>query len=302
MSESQCVVCNKIAEVRHNNQARTVHFDCKQCGAFQMTAFLTEHLRREDNYGSLRLYLSAYLRQATERQESPMLDTKNWEELAARHRTSIPQKMEKLLRMLGHRSKTGGEHIQLNDDDLPLFDAIKRDEASYLVRSLCEVDLVREVLGSDGYYEVSPKGWDRLAPSQPGGIPGTCFVAMSFDDELKPAFTEGILPALTACGFQAIRLDTVEHNENINDKIIAELRSAQFTIADFSQHKGGVYFEAGYALGMDRIVIWTCRKSDFEARHFDTHPYNHIVWEEPYELKEKLIVRIRATPSLDRSR
>jgi hypothetical protein len=41
-------------------------------------------------------------------------------------------------------------------------------------------------------------------------------------------------------------VDRIEHNENINDKIIADLRACQFVVADFTGHKGGVYFEAGF--------------------------------------------------------
>ena len=58
---------------------------------------------------------------------------------------------------------------------------------------------------------------------------------------------------------------------------------------------GVIHFEAGLAMGLGRPVIWTCRKDDFENTHFDTRQYNHIVWETPEDLREKLADRIRAT-------
>lgn len=128
-----------------------------------------------------------------------------------------------------------------------------------------------------------------------GAIAGSCFVAMSFDPALTPAYDQGIFPALDACGFHVIRLDRVEHNDNINDKIIADLRTSQLIVADFTQHKGGVYFEAGFGLGLGRPVIWTCRSDDFDHVHFDTKPYNHILWTSPVDLRDKLTARIRAT-------
>ncbi len=34
----------------------------------------------------------------------------------------------------------------------------------------------------------------------------------------------------------------------------------RFMIADFTGHRGGVYFEAGFAHGLGIPVIWTCRE------------------------------------------
>jgi nucleoside 2-deoxyribosyltransferase len=66
-----------------------------------------------------------------------------------------------------------------------------------------------------------------------------------------------ILPAVaTDCGFDVIRLDRVEHSENINDRILTDIRRAQFIVADFTFHPPGVYFEAGFALGLGKLVIW----------------------------------------------
>ena len=62
---------------------------------------------------------------------------------------------------------------------------------------------------------------------------------------------------------------------------MADIRKAEVIVADFTHHKGGVYFEAGFGLGLDRTVVFTCREDDFRSGagvHFDTRPYNHILW------------------------
>jgi hypothetical protein len=43
-------------------------------------------------------------------------------------------------------------------------------------------------------------------------------------------------------------------------------------------------------------VIWTCR-SDRQARdmHLDTRQYDHILWENPADLREQLYYRVVAT-------
>ena len=86
----------------------------------------------------------------------------------------------------------------------------------------------------------------------------------------------------------------IPHNENIIFKIIAEIRSSQFLVADFTGQNRGVYLEAGFAMGLGRPVIWTCRKDDFGKTHFDIKQFNHILWEAPEDLREKLADRIKA--------
>ncbi|MBI5685583.1 MAG: hypothetical protein HZC54_10930 [Verrucomicrobia bacterium] len=90
-------------------------------------------------------------------------------------------------------------------------------------------------------------------------------------------------------------MDKLEHNGKICDKIVSEIHDSAFLIADFIGHRGGVYFEAGYAMGLGLPVIWLCREDEIDKAHFDTRQYNHIVWREPADLCEKLFSRIKAT-------
>jgi len=87
----------------------------------------------------------------------------------------------------------------------------------------------------------------------------------------------------------------VEHINRIDDEIIAHIKAASFVVADFTGHRGGVYFEAGFALGLDLPVIWCCRKDHLAELHFDIRQYNCIDWETPDELSMRLQNRIEAT-------
>ena len=63
----------------------------------------------------------------------------------------------------------------------------------------------------------------------------------------------------------------------------------------FESARGGVYFEAGFAKGLGREVIWTVRKDRLSYVHFDTRQYNHIVWSDESDLRNQLSKRISAT-------
>ena len=54
------------------------------------------------------------------------------------------------------------------------------------------------------------------------------------------------------------------------------LKRCRFLIADFTENSHNVYFEAGYAKGMDKPVIWTKRVG--EEEHFDTRQFYFIEW------------------------
>jgi nucleoside 2-deoxyribosyltransferase len=106
---------------------------------------------------------------------------------------------------------------------------------------------------------------------------------------------DAIHPALASAGYSPVRVDRVEHNDKIDDRIVAEIRQSALLVADFTGHRGGVYFEAGFALGLGIPVIFTVRKDAIDKVHFDTRQYNHIVWETPSELRERLHDRVIAT-------
>jgi len=94
---------------------------------------------------------------------------------------------------------------------------------------------------------------------------------------------------------KAVRIDLEPHNDNIVDRIIAEIRTCQFMVADFTGQKAGVYFEAGFAKGLGREVIWTCKEDDFKNVHFDIAQFSHIIWKNSAELRSRLAYKIKAT-------
>ena len=147
---------------------------------------------------------------------------------------------------------------------------------------------------------VTVDGHSRLADLATKSVNSSqAFVAMWFDDSMNDAFVEGIEPGISDAGYKPVRIDRKEHNNKIDDEIIAEIRRSRFLVADFTCDengaRGGVYFEAGFAQGLNIPVIFSCRSDFIEKVHFDTRQYNHIVWAAPQELRLRLSQRISAT-------
>ena len=124
------------------------------------------------------------------------------------------------------------------------------------------------------------------------------FVAMWFDKTMDKVWEDGIETGIKEAGYKPMRIDKREHLNKIDDEIIAEIRRSKFVVADFTAGgdgaRGGVYYEAGFAHGLNIPVIFTCRKDLLEKIHFDIRQYPYIVWEDHKELKSRLTQRIAA--------
>jgi nucleoside 2-deoxyribosyltransferase len=141
-------------------------------------------------------------------------------------------------------------------------------------------------------------GWNRVAElerAMPGSKPEQVFVAMWFDDTMAAAYDEGIKKAIEEAGYQALRIDKQEHNNLIDDEIIAQIRQSRVVVADFTGQRAGVYYEAGFARGLGIEVVPTVRHDAMQECHFDTNHLNHVVWTSPADLRERLRNRLLAT-------
>ena len=120
------------------------------------------------------------------------------------------------------------------------------------------------------------------------------FIAMSFSPQMTSAYEAGLQVGIERAGYVPIRVDRTEHVNRIDDEIVARIRRSAFVVADFTEQKSGVYFEAGFALGLNLPVIWSCRQDDIGNLHFDVRQYNCIDWTDEADLANRLRLRIEA--------
>jgi hypothetical protein len=142
-----------------------------------------------------------------------------------------------------------------------------------------------EYIGDAKTY-LSPAGWNRvdeLRKVDPE-LSDLVFVAMAFDKALLPAWVDGYEPGIRAAGYRPERVDTTPHADKIDDRIMAMIRASRFVVVDVTLQKCGAYFEAGFAMGLGRPVIWGVREDDLSHVHFDTRQFAHILWRTPAEL------------------
>ena len=128
------------------------------------------------------------------------------------------------------------------------------------------------------------------------------FVAMWFNPCMDEPYKLGIQSAIRDAGYEPRLINDRGFTGGVVDEILAEIRKSKFVVADFTScdecqaceqckyigARGGVYFEAGFALGLGKTVFLTCREDRTEAVHFDVNHLNRIQWKTPGDLREQL--------------
>ena len=215
----------------------------------------------------------------------------------------VHERSDRLLRFIASQMETVATSVVIDQETHPAYtwsESINWDEVVYLLNYLAEMRWIQGQRTGDGrlYGGLTVDGHSRIAERQVNVDSSQAFVAMWFDDSMTAVSRDGIEPGIRDAGYDPLIINRKEHISKIDDEIIAEIRRSRFVMADFTHGdkgpRGGVYYEAGFAHGLDIPVIFTCRKDCFSNLHFDTNHYNHIDWSTPEELHEKLKNRILA--------
>jgi hypothetical protein len=324
MSWRPCFFCTLAAEVRTVSTANT-HCRCIRCADYNITteaeAFVDQAQLSHEQVANI----SGYIR------ENPGLTikVKDLEFLRNLRTPTVAEKATRALIEFAKEYPVPGttisskflllEHLTLKvkamlaDNQFTENGIDKEDLAVIRMAGVCSARTSDELYfvadeylkdqdlatGSNpGSLKISPAGWQRLELLRRGAIKSDkAFVAMSFREELGELFQAGLEPGIRGAGYDAVRMDRIEHNNRIDDEIVARIRQCKFLVADFTIDRGGIYFEAGYAIGLGRPVIWTVRHDQLKTVHFDNRQYNFIRWwpDKLTDLASALRNRIEAT-------
>ena len=148
------------------------------------------------------------------------------------------------------------------------------------------LDLLDLLLPTDG-SELAPLGTANYRPN-------TAFVMMAIDDS-KPELEDirtGIKEVFEEFGIVAITADEIEHEEAITDRILSEIESSEFLVADLTHERPNVYYEIGHAHALNKRVILMRKKGT--NLHFDVAHRNCPEYENATDLKRRLRKRLES--------
>lgn len=289
-----CPICNSPTTYYRESGDR-IELTCVRCGSFTISGRAAGSLR-----GGLTNAQIGNISYWIRRNSELTILTTDIENLKKLPTPTVGEKARRLIIYLSQKYPLPGQRIELNSEEasnysIPgCFDLAEFNFVfdNYLIKTK------KYMVVENGRLLISPEGWsyiESLKETNPESH--ICFIAMRFSERFNPLYDNAIMPAVIDSGYEPIRLDRTEHNNPIDDEIIAQIKVSKFIVADLTEQNQGVYFEAGYALGLGLQVIWLCKEEDLEHIHFDNRQYNFLTWndDEFQDLRIKLKNRIIAT-------
>lgn len=154
------------------------------------------------------------------------------------------------------------------------------------------------------YIQIKPEGWARYDEIQKQtNTSKKAFLAKKFlkdkdledkDNKIIDTFWEKLAKSIKEQLDITLEnpLETTPKAGLIDARMEKEIRDARFLIADLSHDNQGAYWEAGFAFGLGKKVVYI-KQGNKADHHFDTSHHTTIFWEQGEE--EVAIERIIAT-------
>jgi hypothetical protein len=297
-----CPLCEAPTAQANALAGRDAHYyECSQCGQFEIDGLLLLDIVSGE-FAARRFIIRGLVRRSNELMGKPLAMLTREPLLEEMARAPVPRNpvalIDKVMLDIANDAKSFRTATRVSTLAFTRYFLQTDLEFVGVLNILAEEDLIRlgGMQGQSHQLTITARGWRHAKELQDAAPSGSqVFVAMRFSEALKPAYDDGIYRGLKEAGYDGVRVDRIMHNGTIDDRIIAEIRRSAFLVADLTDNAHGVYFEAGYALGLGLEAIWTVRSDHLDAAHFDVKQYNMIVWNTPDELRERLRERVRAT-------
>lgn len=312
-----CPICDSTATRREEDRTKSdvVLVDCPHCGNYALTGSLEAsllHIRARSPDVSPKL--SHALRRAAESNERPLFTNHTAEAVLKLPLPRPREQADLLVRWLAENVAGPGETMWVEHATHGAIIGARSSAGFELVLDhLFESGLVtghqaKTVGGGDrAYATLAFAGWDQYESLRRGGaVYRKAFMAMKFGDSLLDHVLDNVFkPSALRAGFDLFKFTDRPKAGLIDNRMRAEIQACDFVVADLSHDNQGAYWEAGYAEGLGKPVIYTCEKSKFEEAktHFDTNHHLTILWDQqsPSDCAEEFVATIRATlPQLAR--
>lgn len=308
---NECPICGaELLKPSSNADGRDAsRFSCPRCGHFILSGTLIATLphilsKQPDAVAKL----SHALRRAQEHNAETEFNTDTVDVILD---VPLPRPREQadiLIRWLAENTPGPGETAWVEPRTHAGIIGAKTPEGfalilDHLFQSGLVTGLQSETLNEPGRADamLSFDGWEYYENLRKGSaVYRKAFMAMKFGDPLLDQLLTNVFkPSAKRAGFDLIKLDDAPRAGLIDDRLRVEIQASDFVVADLTHDNLGAYWEAGYAEGMGKPVIYTCEKKKFDETktHFDTNHHLTIVWEKecPEKAGESLAATIRAT-------
>lgn len=301
MATSPCPICT-LPKAHIDAGLDGSSITCMRCGIFEISRSALDDLPSTiSGKPNARHLLSFFIRKRQQSQKRPSINSNFIRKVIAEEQLPSPaERADYLVLALGNAQLDPGQMQIINPEKFMAIVGTSTFEGlNFVVGALVEQGLVegqwRNWNETEGPTHTTGaltgrltfRGWERFYHlTRIGGVGTRAFLAMKFNDaELDEMVRRHMRPAVEKTGFAVRRLDDEPRAGLIDDRLRLEIRLARFLLADLTHANNGAYWEAGYAEGLGKPVIYLCKKAVFDdpgqRPHFDTNHHLTITWDGP---------------------
>jgi nucleoside 2-deoxyribosyltransferase len=305
------------------------YFSCPVCGSYSVSRIVVDFLKEAKDFDQKLVICASYCLKAKQENRHLFWILKNELEYFQKkfpndkfvvldevihEEVDHAEKPYVLLGRIANQLKGGKafEEYKITGMDI-VFSKISNDlELSTIVNYLIERGLVKTKNATIDSIEkksryifddakkviLTVEGWAEVRKRNLSANTNNVFIAIQFnwpgEEELHEKILKAIQRACQANGYEALPV-TQNTTGYITDQIISDIKKSRFVIAELTYNNRGVYFESGFARGLEIPVFHVIRKEHIDDEtspdkklHFDIKQIMYRDWTEVDELEQKL--------------
>ncbi|MGN6422763.1 MAG: hypothetical protein ACTHLA_05580 [Asticcacaulis sp.] len=314
-----CVICSDVYGGKchiHGERGGWSGYECDVCGKYGLTHDALGNfsdLRSTDASKLKRAALSHYLSRS--KANSPdryfVLNLQKLQSIVETERLPTPpEQVQNLIVYIGNYVRDNGVAFHGSKDLAAIVGAFNDERIQQIADQMIARGLISRTdprpleNGEQPHvyypkYDLTLDGWELYDKEKHGELTGSYgFLARKFNEPTFEAYLKDVKAGVLAnTGFELREVSTFKEPGIIDNIMRQKIRESAFVVADLSHGNKGAYWEAGYAEGLGKPVIYICERSVFDhptdGPHFDTKHCNTVIWE--YGSVDYLISELTAT-------
>lgn len=280
-------------------------FECSICGRFNIDNEAGHRITQGMEITNIQRALISHRVRAKQGGDIPVMVSRNWLNHLVGDGT-LPNPIEQannLVRYVGDEVSKTGENIKALPEHIhAIIGAVRLNAAIDLAKELQIKGWLRlNPQGASGRIGSEPHpvsfptdinltldGWKQYMDEKAGRFAGAYgFLAMEFDNAELDTLVEEVLKPVIKEELGCELRDMRDFSQaGIIDSILrVAIRDARFVIVELTHDNNGAYWEAGYAEGLDKPVVYICEREKFKrsneeggGTHFDTNHCTTVLW------------------------
>lgn len=317
MEACRCTICGTAATGQSESPESGPYVNCPRCGVFWFDreawqAFKIHFVQNPPEVAEVTRAVASHVFRRSQRKGEthyPPITKAIWDEILVRKLPTPTEQADYLILWVGDNLALPEATVEVLTAELAatIGSGVGGGLLGFwfIYQELSKQGLIRGETVSVGGHETKTKlsltfdGWSKYRElKQSVSESRTGFMAMSFNHGASfKMYRDSFVPAAVDAGFALRRVDSIAKPGLIDVKMMVDIRAAAFIVADLTGHSHGAYWEAGFAAGLGKPVIYTCQEADFKApgTHFDVNHHTTILWDadKPEKARNELKAMIR---------